>query len=180
MTEYTADTASGSVMTIAFGERFAGSETFRELFREGMALVEETAAYLDGPGRVEGRSLGRAGTLAYTTESMRLTTRLMQIASWLLLQRAVNDGELSASQANTEKTKVRLDGPAGPTSGAQWDELPEALKSLIERSNRLQDRVRHLDGAIYGPKEAVAAAPNPIARDLGRLADAFGARRSEG
>ena len=39
---------------------------------------------------------------------MRLTTRLMQLASWLLLHRAVNEGEMSLAQANKEKTKVKL------------------------------------------------------------------------
>src|SRR5690349_18264660 len=73
---------------IAFGKRLAGSETFKAMFREGMALVEETATYLDGDGREQSRHLGRAGALSYATESMRLTTRLMQLASWLLLQRA--------------------------------------------------------------------------------------------
>ena len=34
---------------------------------------------------------------------MRLTTRLMQLASWLLLQRAVNEGEITAENARTEK-----------------------------------------------------------------------------
>lgn len=176
MSEYSVEVAPDDIPTIAFGERFAASETFRDLFREGMALVEETASYLDGPGRTEGRSLSRAGTLGYTTESMRLTTRLMQIASWLLLQRAVNDGELSQDQANSEKNKVRLDGPVPQTAGPAWDELPEALRSLVERSLRLQHRVKHLDGLIYGPKQPAAAA-NPLARDLGRLAEAFGARR---
>ena len=38
---------------------------------------------------------------------MRLTTRLMQLASWLLLHRAVKEGEMSL-QANKEKTKVKL------------------------------------------------------------------------
>jgi regulator of CtrA degradation len=74
---------------VVFGRRFAGSETFKTLFREGMVLVEETAAYLDGDGRNDSRHLSRAGSLAYATESMRLTSRLMQLASWLLLQRAV-------------------------------------------------------------------------------------------
>ena len=160
--------------TVAFGERYASSEVFRDLFREGMTLVEETAAYLDGPGRAEGRALSRSATLSYTTESMRLTTRLMQMASWLLLQRAVNDGELSAEQANSEKSKVKLDGPAPAAQGPQWDELPEALRALIERSQRLQERIRHLDQAIYGA--VAAAAPNPVASSLGRLADAFGQR----
>src|SRR4030088_3764912 len=91
-----------------FGARLAGSQAFADLFRDGMALVEETAAYLDGPGRQESKKLSRHGALAYATESMRLTTRLMQLASWLLLHRAVKEGEMSLAQANKEKTKVKL------------------------------------------------------------------------
>lgn len=160
---------------IDFAQRFAGSDTFRNLFREGMGLVEETAAYLDGPGRAESRDLSRTGSLVYATESMRLTTRLMQLASWLLLQRAVNDGEMSQSQAGQEKSKVRIDGPSSARSGPGWDEIPDALKSLIERSVRLQERIRKLDAAIYGgaaPSEEPA--PNAVAQQLGKLNQVFG------
>ena len=73
---------------IYFGEKLASSQAFAGLFRDGMALVEETAAYLDGPGRQESKKLERSAALAYATESMRLTTRLMQLASWLLLHQA--------------------------------------------------------------------------------------------
>ena len=73
-----------------------------------MDLVEETAAYLDGAGRTEAKALDRAVSLTYATESMRLTTRLMQLASWLLLHRAVKEGEMTLTQANREKTKVKL------------------------------------------------------------------------
>src|SRR4030081_707793 len=93
---------------VSFGARLAGSQAFADLFRDGMALVEETAAYLDGPGRQESKKLTRNGALAYAAESMRLTTRLMQLASWLLLHRAVKEGEMSLAQANKEKTKVKL------------------------------------------------------------------------
>ena len=72
---------------VNFSEKLAGSAAFAALFREGMDLVEETAGYLDGAGRVDAKSLDRAASLAYATESMRLTTRLMQLASWLLLHR---------------------------------------------------------------------------------------------
>src|SRR4029077_12366566 len=93
---------------VLFSEKLANSQAFAGLFKEGMALVEETAAYLDGLGRQESKKLDRAAALAYATESMRLTTRLMQLASWLLLHRAVNEGEMSLAQANREKTKVKL------------------------------------------------------------------------
>ena len=93
---------------VQFSERLTNSAAFGTLFREGMDLVEETAAYLDGAGRTEAKALDRAVSLTYATESMRLTTRLMQLASWLLLHRAVKEGEMTLTQANREKTKVKL------------------------------------------------------------------------
>ena len=73
-----------------------------------MALVEETASYLDGPGRQESKKLERSAALVYATESMRLTTRLMQLASWLLLHRAVKEGEMTLAQASKEKARSGL------------------------------------------------------------------------
>jgi regulator of CtrA degradation len=159
--------------TIDFGSRFANSETFRTLFREGMSLVEETAAYLDGPGRAESRGLSRTAALIYATESMRLTTRLMQLASWLLLQRAVNEGEMTQAQAGAEKSKVKIEGPQSDRSGPGWDEVPEMLRSLVERSQRLQDRIRRLDEAIYTEHREEVSARNPVGEQLGLLDRAF-------
>src|SRR6266568_7362063 len=136
--------------TVSFGERLAGSQVFADLFRDGMALVEETAAYLDGPGRQESKKLGRNGALAYASESMRLTTRLMQLASWLLLHRAVKEGEMSLAQANKEKTKVKL-AAADTHDPHNLELLPETLCALIERSQALLDRVRRLDATIHSP-----------------------------
>ena len=48
-----------TIATISFAQRMVASEGFKALFREGMTLVEETAAYLDGPGRSESRALSR-------------------------------------------------------------------------------------------------------------------------
>ncbi len=80
---------------------------------------------------------------------MRLTTRLMQIASWLLVQRAVSEGELSLSEAAEEKTRVRLTtaetNEAAPVLVA---ELPLSLQALIGQSKRLHARILHLDRLI--------------------------------
>ena len=130
---------------------------------------------VDSDGRAESAALPREVSLIYATESMRLTTRLMQIASWLLMQRAVNEGEMSPEQARTEKNKVRLDFQPPVMSGPLWSELPATLRSIIERTDRLHGRIVHMDKAIY----ATAAEPiaNLVARDLDRLANALGARR---
>ena len=136
-------------------------------------MVEESAAYLDGPGRDEAKALARAPALAYATESMRLTTRLMQMASWLLLQRAVNEGEMSQTQAAAEKHKVRLSRLELAAQSDIDDQLPERLRELCERSLRLQARIIHLDGSIYA-KPAPETAPQGIDAQFARLRDAFG------
>src|SRR6266436_4067437 len=135
---------------VHFSERLTNSAAFSTLFRDGMDLVEETAAYLDGAGRVEAKALDRSVSLTYATESMRLTTRLMQLASWLLLHRAVKEGEMTLSQANREKTKVRLSA-ADPGSEEMVEKLPEQLQELIARSMALQSKVRRLDSTIHTP-----------------------------
>jgi regulator of CtrA degradation len=169
MSEKTASDAG----PVLFGERLASSQVFTALFRDGMALVEETASYLDGPGRKDSKKLERAAALAYATESMRLTTRLMQLASWLLLHRAVKEGEMSLAQANREKNKVKL------SISESIDEktaalLPEALQSLIGRSIKLQIDVRRFDATIHGADGAQRPmTANPVEQQLGLLKAAF-------
>jgi regulator of CtrA degradation len=156
---------------VSFGAKLAGSQAFSGLFRDGMALVEETAAYLDGLGRRESKLLERTAALAYATESMRLTTRLMQLASWLLLHRAVNEGEMSLAQASREKTKVKLSA-SDASDEATLAMLPKSLRDLIARSITLQNRVRRLDATIHsGALEKPQT--NAVERQLGLLKAAF-------
>lgn len=163
---------------VSFGERLASSQAFSDLFRSGMALVEETATYLDGSGRQESKKLDRGGALAYATESMRLTTRLMQLASWLLLHRAVKEGEMSLAQATKEKHKVKLSPPETHDT-ANLVLLPESLRTLIERSVSLQNRVRTLDATIHNRGLETNLAPmNPVERQLGMIKAAFGGERA--
>ena len=172
MSEQTANEAG----PVSFGERLANSQVFTDLFRDGMALVEETASYLDGAGRQDSKKLERAASLAYATESMRLTTRLMQLASWLLLHRAVKEGEMSLAQASKEKTKVKL-SPTDSHDSNNLELLPATLRGLIERSQKLYAKVRRLDATIYnqGGTERQASTANPVERQLDLLKAAFGA-----
>jgi len=161
--------------TISFAGRAAASSQFKSLYAEGMALVEETASYLDGSGRTASKVLPRMASVLYAAESMRLTTRLMQMASWLLLQRAVNNGEMSRDQVMSEKSKVRLDGFNVDKTAAGWGELPESFRDLVERSLRLQNRVALLDREIYRPSEAAKMPDNEnsVQAQLSLLRTAF-------
>lgn len=173
-----ADTSETSSSAIALGPRIAASGGFDQLYREGMGLIEAVAAYLDQEGREDSRLLPRESSFLYATESMRLTTRLMQIASWLLLQRAVNEGEISRENARAEKEKVQFSATPSERGGPGYDHLPEKLRSFIDLGDRLFDRVTQLDKLERGKMpETSPGQINGIADQFSRLHAAF--RRPE-
>ncbi len=161
---------------ISFGEKYVESDSFKNVFREGMALVEEAAGYLEGTGRSEAKKLQPGISFAYATESMRLTTRLMQLASWLLIRRAVNEGEMTMEQAEEEEHKVKLQAIGSLARAKGYDDLPESMKDLVERSLRFYDRILKLDRMIRetpDDEHEEADGNNPLSHHLGRLKAAF-------
>jgi len=163
--------------TVRLAERRVFSSSFKRLYDDGMGLVERTAAYLDGEGRVEAKRLSRIAATLYAAESMRLTTRLMQVASWLLLQRAANSGEMTRDQVASEKSKVRLDTASAQAEAPGWKDLPEAFRELVARSLSLQALVRRMDEELYGSSAADeapdATRSNPVSDQIMLLNTAF-------
>ena len=152
-------------------QTFTGSALFERTFDEGMSLVEETARYLDGRGREESRDLPRKAAVLYAGESMRVTTRLMQAASWLLIQRAVHDGEMRIEDAAVV-TRYRLGSKeiCFGGRGESVEALPGALQDLLSRSDNLYRRIARLDEVLYGSE---AKAPG-VKAHFDRLNQAFG------
>ena len=57
------ETSAEGPSPVSFSEKLASSQAFAGLFKEGMALVEETAGYLDGEGRQDSKKLERSAAL---------------------------------------------------------------------------------------------------------------------
>ena len=173
---------SSSATTVSFGERFQSSEQFDHIFKEGMALVERTAAYLDGHGRKEAKTLtGGAGVL-YATESMRLTTRLLDLASWLLIRRALKEGEITDEEAQKKRRRVKLQAFGRPAHVKGFAELPGGLRDLIEESFALHDRIIQLDRAMSVGRDPdlqpAERTTNPVAQQMTMLERAFAGKLS--
>lgn len=154
-------------------EAFTDSIMFDKTFDEGMALVEETARYLDGKGREESRVLPRKAAMLYAGESMRVTTRLMQAASWLLVQRAVRDGDMARADALNERYRLGSREICLGACAEDISPLPEELKDLLERSDSLYRRLARLDAVLFGED---AVPPLGARGQLDVLAQAFGAK----
>jgi regulator of CtrA degradation len=160
---------AGNEMDIA---SFIDSAMFDRTFDEGMALVEETARYLDGKGREEARVLPRKVAMLYAGESMRVTTRLMQAASWLLVQRAVRDGDMERSDAMNERYRLGSREICLGYCAEDIAPLPEQLKDLLERSDYIYRRLARLDDVLFGEAEAPLGARG----QFDALARAFGTK----
>ena len=151
-------------------QTFTGSALFNRTFAEGMSLVEETARYLDGRGREESRELPRKAAILYAGESMRVTTRLMQAASWLLIQRAVHEGDMRAEDAARERYRLGSKEICLSGSGEGVDMLPATLQNLLVRSDSLYRRIARLDEILFGPPTGRSG----VRGHLNRLEEAFG------
>lgn len=152
-------------------EPFVRSKLFSNLFAHGMELVEQTAGYLDNEGRRASRNLSREAALSYAGTSMRLTTRLMQIASWLLVLRAVREGEISASEARQDKYRI---GPPERRPEGEVSGLPDTLLSLIAQTDTLYARIARLDRDLFQETAEHDASGRDAAGQLAVLRETFG------
>lgn len=169
------DTAIDRPLRHAVVQDFARSELFNRTFTDGMELVEEVAAYLDGVGRKDSKLLSKNGALAYASASMRLTTRLMQIASWLLVQRAVRQGDMPPADACDDRYRLTPDRPADAAPAEGESEMPIHLLQLCGRAERLYARIAHLDRRMYHERPANEDR-HPVLTQFERLQAAFGPR----
>lgn len=156
-------------------QSFIQSALFSKTFREGMALVEETANYLDGDGRELSKGMERSEALSYASSSMRLTTQLMQIASWLLVMRALREGDMSPTEASESKYRIRAHNDAKPRR-ALPGHLPEMLTLLIKRSDQLYDQIARLDEGMFSSPEQLLEPQGAVAQQVA-LANAFGQKK---
>ena len=81
-------------------------------------------------------------------ETTRVTARLTQIVAWLMAQRAVEAGELSAAQACEKKHRLGGQEICLNSRGEDSNELSPALRDLLLRSRRLYQRVARLDDML--------------------------------
>jgi regulator of CtrA degradation len=152
--------------------RFTGGKLFERVFADGMALVEETAGFLDGEGREMSKTLPREASLTYAAWSMDLTTRLMQAASWLVMQKAVRDGEMARQDALADKYRMVREGPALDAEAQRDSGLPSHFLDLVARAEALFDQICRLDESLYGGEAPGVAGHNPVNEQIERLREA--------
>lgn len=114
------------------------------LYVEAMVMADEARSYFDG-GRDNGLITDPLRRVAYTCESLKITTRLMHVIAWLLSQRAWQRGEITADDLADDRHRL---GAASPTDLDEAADLPFAVRALIGGSQDLYDRVARLQDRL--------------------------------
>ena len=144
-------------------------DLFDRLFDETIDLIEQTVDYLEASGKSDRASLPGSLLIPYTTETMRLSTQLMQSMAWLMVQKAVRMGELDLSEAGTPKHRLgarRVCEDPGPDLARL---LPERFVVLAERGRGLYARLGRLDRFVFGPTDPLASSDQPRLQDAPSL-----------
>ncbi len=122
---------------------------FGRTFDETLALTREARDYLRDYGEEESRELAVEVAAYFSVETMRLTSRLTNMMAWLLVQRAVHQGELTREEFRDDDS-WRLGGAEVclQESDVDIELLPPYLSDLLRRSERLYSRIARLDGMV--------------------------------
>lgn len=133
------------------------------LYTEAMLLADEARAYFDLVGRNERDGLSALNRVAFSCESLKVTTRLMHIIAWLLTQRAVEAGEIEQRDAMLPSRRL---GEASDTDAETLLAMPKEAAAIIRMSIGLHRRVARLDETLDEP----AAVSSPARTMMDRLA----------
>ena len=136
------------------------------LYVEAMLLADEARGYFDEIGRNERDALEAVSRVAFSCESLKVTTRLMHIIAWLLTQRAVDAGELAPREALSPSRRL---GTAPETDAAVLAAMPDQCAAIMLTSIDLYRRVARLDDALDEPVYNAS----PARSMMDRLALAF-------
>jgi len=123
---------------------------FTRTYDETLDLIVEARNYMRHmlPRDRRAGDDGDAG-LRFCCEALRVTSRLTQAMAWLMMQRAVQDGEISQEEALNEAN--RLAGQDVCLGGEEESDLmPAGLCSLLQRSQKLYERVLRLETMAVG------------------------------
>ncbi len=125
------------------------------LYTEAMLLADEARSYFDRD-QLSG-NLSPEISVAFSCESLKVTTRLMHSIAWLLNQKALRAGELSQFDADSDARDL---GYAPASDSGQVERFPREAQSLIAASEDLYFRLQRFNGKMRNQDDVV---PEPLA-----------------
>ena len=129
------------------------------LYTEAMLLADEARSYFDRD-QMSG-NLSPEISVAFSCESLKVTTRLMHSIAWLLNQKAYRAGELSDSEIHSD---VRDLGYAPASDNFQVGRFSAEAQTLIAASEDLYFRLQRFSIKMRAPSIETPEPHNMVER----------------
>ncbi len=123
----------------------AGLVFYDRMYDDAVTLTVEVRDYFADRAETDRIFLTQGQKLAMMRESMRVTTRLAQSVAWIMAQRAVHEGEISADDAREATYRLENHRVCMAEDDGRLAGLPAEFKVLWWRSQRLFQRVARLE-----------------------------------
>lgn len=149
-------------MTLNRNSRPLEAKLIDGLYVEAMVLADEARSYFDRGGQQDRERLDPMARVAFSCESLKVTTRLMHVVAWLLVRRAVDHGEISAAEARQPARRL---GMAADTEDSLIANLPARAAEIVAASSDLYARVKRLDEEL----DRAGPMPSPARSLIDRL-----------
>ncbi len=121
---------------------------FTRTYDETLDLIIEARNYMAHMRPAARPTSVAVHDLRASCEALRVTSRLTQVMAWLMIQRAVCDGEISASEACAEQNRLSGHAVCLDVTASDDDCLPVGLRSLLQRSLHLYQRISRLEEMV--------------------------------
>ena len=128
---------------------------YNRTYDEAVDLMVEARSYLCNVDPAERRKINVASGVRLSCEALRVTSRLTQVVAWLLLQRAVQEGELSTFDALAEHNRLSNEDVCLNVAHCRDEIIPVDLRRLLERSLQLYLRISHIEAQIIARQDGM-------------------------
>ncbi|MCF8473790.1 MAG: DUF1465 family protein [Emcibacter sp.] len=125
-------------------------------YQDAMILTQDVANYLDHKNKtkqLEQNKQDAKTEFNYVSESMRLSTCLMQVMAWFLVQKGVLTGEITKKQAGEEKFRLDAADICLKEINSSQEDFPPEFNYYREKSQDLYRQVERMDKMIYGKNQ---------------------------
>jgi len=117
---------------------------------EAQKLLQSTHEYIKWQAPIDVEDYGPRETFRVSCEAMRVTIRMTQVITWLMLQKAILTGEVTREEILSESYRV-LRGKSCTENDSDKDmSLPPRLRELLTESHIFYMRIMRLDDVFRG------------------------------
>lgn len=135
-------------------------------YQEAIELTQVVATYLERESEIrKGQEMASDVKIIYACESMRITTCLMQVVSWLLVQKGVASGEMTKEEASVEKFRLGAREVCLAETDVSHEQVADDFKKYLNLAQQLYHRIARMDEMLYGAH----ADENPVHKLFERI-----------